>query len=448
MKSANLRLFWGFWIVLALLWLVLNPDIFSASSVFTLRHPMMQLSGVLTIAAMSVAMILSLRPRWLETRVDGLDKMYRLHKWFGIGVLGLAIFHWLWSEAPKWATGLGLLARRVRGLRQEISDPIQHFLHSLRGAAEDLGEWAFYAIAALLLIALIKLIPYQVFRYTHRLVPVLYLILVFHSVILLDYGMWMTPLGAALALLMIAGSYAAIVSLTGRIGAGRRVAGEIVEMRQYPGVRSLETVIRLGDGWRGHQAGQFAFVTSHPIEGAHPYTIASAWVPEDPKVTFVSKELGDHTTGLVDRLKLGQKVTVEGPYGCFTFDDGLPQQIWIGAGIGITPFLARLKEMATAGPDTAGPEIDLFHTTKEVDEAALARIAADARAAGVRLHLLIDARDGLLTGQRIRELVPNWRQASLWFCGPARFGATLRRDFAAKGLPTETRFHQELFEMR
>lgn len=448
MNSANLRLFWGFWAVVGLLWLVLNPDIFSAGSVFALRNPMMQFSGVLAIAAMSVAMILSLRPRWLEARVDGLDKMYRLHKWLGIGVLGLAVFHWLWSEAPKWAAGLGLLSRATRGPRPEITDPVQQFLRSFRGMAEGLGEWAFYGIVILLLIALIKLIPYQVFRYTHRLVPVAYLVLVFHSVILLDYGMWITPIGLALGLLMLGGSYAAIISLVGQIGAGRRVAGEIAEMRHYPGVRSLETIVRLGKGWGGHKAGQFAFVTSNPIEGAHPYTIASAWSPADPKVTFVSKELGDHTTGLVDRLKLGQKVTVEGPYGCFTFDDGLPHQIWVGAGIGITPFLARLKEMATVSPDSTRPEIDLFHTTREVDEAALARIAEDARAARVRLHLLIDARDGQLTGQRIRDEVRNWREASLWFCGPSRFGAALRADFAALGWPTEDRFHQELFELR
>ncbi|MDD8022728.1 MAG: ferric reductase-like transmembrane domain-containing protein [Paracoccaceae bacterium] len=448
MTKINIRLFWGFWVVAAALWLVLNPEIFAATSVFGLRAPMMQFSGVLAIAAMSVAMILSLRPRWLEVRVDGLDKMYRLHKWLGIGALGLAVFHWLWSEVPKWAIGLGLLERPARGARSEITDPIQEFLTGFRGTAEGLGEWAFYGIVILLLIALIKMIPYTYFRYSHRLMPVVYLVLVFHSVILMDYAMWTTPLGVALVLLMLPGSYAALVSIFGRIGAGLRVPGEITEMHNYPGVHSLETVIRLGKGWQGHQAGQFAFVTSSAVEGAHPYTIASAWSPKDPQVTFVSKELGDHTTGLVDRLKLGQKVTVEGPYGRFTFDDGLPCQIWIGAGIGITPFLARLKEMATVSPEGARPEIHLFHTTREVDEAALERIAEDARAAKVRLHLLIDARDGRLTGQRIRDAVGNWREASLWFCGPSKFGAALRTDFAARGFPTDERFHQELFELR
>lgn len=448
MKRTNLRLFWGSWIALGALWLVLNLDIFSSENLFALRKFFMQWTGVLAIAAMSVAMVLSLRPRWPEVRLGGLDKMYRLHKWLGIGALGLSVFHWLWSEAPKWAVGAGLIARPERGPRPEITDPMHAYLGSLRGTAEGLGEWAFYGVVILLAIALVKLIPYRWFRYSHRVVPAAYLLLVFHAVVLFDYDMWFTPLGPVLALLLLAGTYAALVSLFGAIGRTRRVPGTIASLHRYPGVRSLETEIRLGAGWPGHEAGQFAFVTSVRFEGAHPYTIASAWNPKDPKITFVTKELGDHTSKLAEKLKVGQEVTVEGPYGCFTFDDGLPRQIWIGAGIGITPFIARLKEMATAEPGSDRPEIDLFHSTREVDDGALERLAADARAANVRLHVLIDVRDGFLGGERIREAVPDWLDASLWFCGPGGFGKSLRTDFASKGMDADERFHQELFEMR
>lgn len=135
---------------------------------------------------------------------------------------------------------------------------------------------------------------------------------------------------------------------------------------------------------------------------------------------------------------------IEGPYGCFTFDDSQARQIWIGGGIGITPFIARLKQLAMDRQAYSGrphvQTIDLFHTTAE--------LTADAKAAGVRLHLLHDPRDGRLTGERIRETVPDWKQASIWFCGPAGFGAALRKDFANSGLPVARHFHQELFAMR
>ena len=131
MTRTNLRLFWGGWVMACALWLAFNPGIFSAAGVFALREHFVQFSGVLAIAAMSVAMILSLRPRWPEAWLGGLDKMYRLHKWLGIAALGLAVFHWLWAQGPKWAVGAGLLARPERGPRPEITDPVRAFLLSL-----------------------------------------------------------------------------------------------------------------------------------------------------------------------------------------------------------------------------------------------------------------------------------------------------------------------------
>ncbi|MCB1835275.1 MAG: ferric reductase-like transmembrane domain-containing protein [Geminicoccaceae bacterium] len=448
MTRTNVRLFWGFWLALCAIWLALNPGIFTAPGFFAVRGFFIQWTGMLAIAAMSVAMILSIRPRWMEARLGGLDKMYRLHKWLGIGVLGVSVFHWLWSEAPKWAVGAGLLARPERGPMPEIADPVRAFLTSLRGTAEGLGEWAFYGSVILLVIALMAIIPYHLFRLTHRVFPVIYLVLVFHAVVLLDYDMWLTPIGLIVAPLLAGGSYAAVVSLLGAIGSGRRVTGRIAALQNFQGVNSLESEISLDAGWPGHKAGQFAFVKSKRWEGAHPYTIASAWNPDDPKITFVTKGLGDHTSTLAQNLKPGQEVTVEGPYGCFTFDDGLSRQIWIGAGIGITPFIARLKEMAEAGAGSPQPEIDLFHSTRDVDEGALGRLAADAHAANVRLHVLIDERDGFLSAERICETVSQWRDASIWFCGPSGFGKSLRADFANRKMDTDARFHQELFAMR
>jgi predicted ferric reductase len=92
--------------------------------------------------------------------------------------------------------------------------------------------------------------------------------------------------------------------------------------------------------------------------------------------------------------------------------------------------------------------IDLFHTTADWSEEAIGKLTADAEAAGVRLHVLHDARDGLLSGERIRATVPTWEQASIWFCGPPGFGTAIRDDFASHGLPVTERFHQELFAMR
>lgn len=440
--------FWGYLALLTLLWSAASLDAFQADTFIAVRNAFIQYSGVLAFGCMTLAMVLALRSPMVEPWFGGVDKMYRLHKWAGIGALVLSIVHWIWTQLPKWAMGLGLLAQRTRGERPVIDDPVQSFLMSYRGAAEGLGEWAFYLSVLLISIALIEKIPYRWFYQIHRLFPLLYLVLAFHTVVLLDFGRWMTPLGAATALMVVAGSYAAVVSLFRRIGARRRAEGTIASLQHYPGVRSVETTIDMENGWRGHKPGQFAFVVSDVQEGAHPYTIASAWNAADPKVSFVTKELGDHTTGLVQKLKIGQRVRIEGPYGCFTFDDDCPRQIWVGGGIGITPFIARMKFLAQRPQDARPVQIDLFHSTREEDAEALRKLAEDAKASNVRLHILIESRDGWLTGDKIREIVPDWQEASIWFCGPVGFGDALRADFAAKGLNVKRRFHQELFQMR
>jgi predicted ferric reductase len=82
-----------FWVALALiaiLWFAADTAVLRASGFFALRASLIQLTGLLAMTCMSLAMILALRPRWPERRFGGLDKMYRLHKWLSIGGLTLA----------------------------------------------------------------------------------------------------------------------------------------------------------------------------------------------------------------------------------------------------------------------------------------------------------------------------------------------------------------------
>lgn len=445
------RTFLGLLALLSALWLVAEPSVLQAAGFFPLRNAMVQYSGVIAMACMSVAMVLALRPRWPERWFGGLDKMYRLHKWLGIAALVVSVVHWLWSMGPKWAVGLGWIERPVRGERPAVENPIEQAFMSLRTAAEGVGEWAFYAAVLLIALALITAFPYRLFYKTHRLLVVSYVALVFHAVVLTNFSYWTTPHGVAMALLMVAGTYAGVIVLMRRVGAAHQVRGRITSLQHYPGVRALETEIEVPHGWPGHKPGQFAFATSDSTEGAHPYTIASSWNDKERRIVFITKELGDHTNRLRETLKVGQDVTIEGPYGCFDFDDDRPHQIWIGGGIGITPFIAGMKHIASerrAHPDHPAPAIDLFHTTADYDETAITKLKEDAAAANIRLHVLVDARDGRLSGDRVRAAVPEWRDASIWFCGPAAFGEALRKDFAAHALPVDERFHQELFAMR
>ena len=396
---------------------------------------------------MSVAMILATRWGWVDRWLNGLDKSYRLHKWLGISALVTAIAHWVFAKGPKWAVSWGLMEapnrERPAGAAPELG-AVQEFLNSQRGTAEMLGEWAFYAAVALIVVALVKRIPYRFFVSTHTLLAAAYLVLVFHATVLMSFDAWTQPLGLATAILMIGGVVAAVLALTRQIGRRRRVAGRIEVVRNFPSMKVTEAEITLDAAWPGHDAGQFAFVTFNPKEGKHPFTIASAWNPATRSISVISKKLGDYTALLPDKLAVGDDVTVEGPYGRFTFDDTKDRQIWVGAGIGITPFIARLKHLAGA-PD--GKQIDLIHCVTEIAPEAQALLDRDVASANAGLHLMIDDKDGLLTGARLRDMLPDWSSASVWFCGPAAFGEALRKDLVANGLRSSD-FHQELFNMR
>ncbi|KAA6186873.1 ferric reductase [Thiohalocapsa marina] len=433
----------GLIVVLSLLWWLADPLLPNGYEYFALRTVAINYTGILAMGVMSVGMMLALRPVRLEPLLGGLDKFYRLHKWLGITGLLMAVIHWLWAQGTKWAVGWGWLTKPVRGPRPEQTDPILQFFQQQRGLAESVGEWAFYAAVVLIVLALVKRFPYRLFVKTHRLLAVVYLFLVFHSVVLLPFGYWGQGMGLVMAVLMAGGSVAAVVSLLRRVGQRRKVVGEIDELVHFPENKVLKVSIQFKGLWPGHRAGQFAFVTFDPAEGAHPFTISSGW-KDDGRLFFLIKGIGDYTARLPELLHVGDMVTVEGPYGRFAFAGGKRRQIWVAGGIGITPFIARMKLLAVE-PD--GRAVDLFYSTAVLDEAFIRRLQRDAEAAGVSLHVLVSTRDGRLDVPRICAAVPAWSEADVWFCGPAAFGQALREGFVAQGLAPGD-FHQELFDMR
>lgn len=440
------QFFWLFLLGLASLWFLTDTTAWAnLSGVFGWRNVLVQFSGVLGIGIMSVAMLLAVRPVWFETALGGLDKMYRLHKWLGIAGLVLSVLHWLAAKGPKWMVGWGWLERPMRGPRAAIpaDEAIRQFFASQRGLAEGLGEWAFYAAVLLMVLALVKRFPYRHFLKVHHLLAAVYLVLVWHAVVLLKFEAWGSVLGPVMALLLASGSVAAVLVLLGRTARNRTLTGAVVGVRQHSALQVLEVDVALQGAWAGHSAGQFAFVTLDAKEGAHPYTISSAWA-HDGRLTFIIKALGDYTGKLASTVRIGNPVKVEGPYGRFDFKSTQARQIWVAGGIGITPFVARMKALAQTPDDKT---IDLFHTTSVLDPQVLNLMAQDAKAADVQLHVLHSPQDGLLDAAHIAAKVPDWRSSDIWFCGPARFGQTLKESFKAMGLP-EARFHQELFEMR
>jgi len=433
----------AFLISLTALWLIAEPILANDYNFFALRYAVMNYTGIIGIGVMSFAMILAIRPDFVEARLGGLDKSYRLHKWLGITGLVFSITHYLWANVPRWMVDIGLLARPERYTPPEESSAILRFFDQQRGLAEGIGEWAFYGAVILMVLALVKWFPYKYFFKTHRFISIAYLMLVLHSIVLLDFSYWDEFIGPFMGILMMAGIVGALLSLTRRIGFRRRVPAEIYKVEFYKENKVTKITLKLKNHWPGHKSGQFAFLTLDSKEGPHPFTISSSW-KENGQLTFMIKGLGDYTRQLPDKLKVGDRVIVEGPYGRFNFQEKKENQIWVAGGIGITPFISIMDELA----DSAQPNrIDLFYSDDMLGEGFLESVKMAAKLANINLHFITPKTDGHIDVNMITRETPEWKKSDIWFCGPAKFGKSIKNGFRKLGIDTK-RFHQELFEIR
>jgi len=400
------------------------------------RQEALHLSGLLSVAMMSLVMFLATRPVWLESPLGGMDRIYRAHKWAGIGAVGFAAAHWLIDMSDDIVKALAGREGRVG------KEKFTGFLEVLRKLAEDMGEWAIYAVLAMLAITLWKKFPYRAWSILHQAMPVLYLMLAFHAALLAPSDYWFQPVGLVLGTLLAGGVYGAVKSLRQAIGRARQVSGDIISLERLPG-NVCAVRCRLDKNWHGHRAGQFAFVTFEGKEGAHPFTIASA-DRGDRTIDFQIKALGDYTKGLAQRLQVGQSVRVEGPYGRFDLArcNLKVGQIWIAGGIGVTPFLAWLESLQNNPQQPLSADLH-YCTRNQLSDPFATRLQGLCHALpGVRLHIHDASRGQSLTAQALRTN----GKSEIWFCGPTGLANAMRNGLQSMGL--SPRFHQEAFELR
>ncbi|MFZ3482779.1 ferric reductase-like transmembrane domain-containing protein [Sphingomonas sp. 3-13AW] len=428
-------------VLLTLLWAVTIWTHPVEAGFWSVRRIAVYSTGILAIGCLSTGMILAARPTQFEDALGGLDKYYRLHKWLGITGTSLGILHWLIEILPRNFVRWGWLAAPVRHRPPRSSTGFDLF-RDLHGPAVSVAEPALYAMIALVLIALYKRFPYRFFFKTHRLLAIVYLVLVFHAAILMGPTYWLAPVGPVLGLLMAAATVAALTSLFHRIGKSRRATGAIEDVEYHPDSGVAEVTVRLSTAWPGHSPGQFAYVDFGDREAPHPFTISSAW-HQDGRLRFGIKKLGDYTRTLPDRVFPGQAVTIEGPYGRFDLRNG-GRQLWIAGGVGIAPFLAGLESLAE---EHERAQVDLIYSTRLPDAGLISRLVDLTGQTGVTLHVLVTPPDKLLTLKRLEEMVPDWKTADIWFCGPAGFADALRAPMIAQGLPPG-RFHEEFYTTR
>ncbi|XP_012438876.1 respiratory burst oxidase homolog protein A [Gossypium raimondii] len=196
-----------------------------------------------------------------------------------------------------------------------------------------------------------KVTGYNTFWYSHHLFVPVYALLIVHSMFLfltdnlVEKTTWMY---IAIPVLLYAGE-----RITRAIRSGFS-AVEILKVSLYPG-KVLSLKLQKPKGFR-HKSGMYIFIQCPQISPFewHPFSLTCG--PEDDYLSVHIKTLGDWSCQLyslfeeaiLTGLKQYPKIYIDGPYGASSQDHiKYDIVIMVGLGIGITPFVSILKDIAT-----------------------------------------------------------------------------------------------------
>lgn len=394
-------------------------------------------SGLVAFGLMSVAVVLAARPTWLERWFGGLDGMYLAHKWAGIAIFVSIWGHYLLEDRKDGPPNPNRVEHPVF-LADGTVDPSR--------LAAVVGEYAFYTLIGLVALSLLKRIPYRYWRWTHRAMLVLFPAVVLHIFLIKTTFPKVGALNLGLVVLAAGGVAAILYQAILRHVFGRRTVCRVKSVAAFP--RGTELLLEPLQGPLRFVAGQFVFLKLH-VAGmgeAHPFTLSAA--PGEPCLRLSIRALGDYTARLAD-VPEGALATIRGPYGRFDHRIGGPRQVWVAGGIGITPFLSWLGDLAR-GSGAAGPEISLFYCVRYAHEAVYLEEIRARCAMMHRVSFTLIAADveGFLDFDCVLKTT-GWAADSMdvLFCGPTVFGNALLSQARLRGLPRH-RFHRERFEIR
>jgi len=408
-----------------MIWLVFPPENDGRDKF--VRQYAGEIIGSINIVLMACSLVISTRPKWAEPYFGGLDKMYITHRHTSTAALLLIFVHVL--TVPISLSGWKL--------------------------GNYLAVIAFAGIVSIALVSLSPRIPflnritggtYEGWKNLKKYIGIFFILGFIHS---LTIG---NPLHAFIAInwvqiFFIIGAVAYLYTeVFGRFF--KKYVPYKVEAVDRPNNLTTEVVLRATiSPIKKQRAGQFLFVSfpNEPtLNESHPFTISSA--PNEDVLRVTIKASGDFTRALFTDLKVGSDAIVEGAYGMFDYKTGGEKQIWVAGGIGVTPFLAFIRDMGKA----LDRDVDFFYVVRHRDEALFYNeiVAMAQENPRLKLHIRFSATGGSLTVDEIvRDTGGNVDGYHVYICGPLPMVQSFEKKFLALGLPAN-HIHFEEFNFR
>lgn len=379
-----------------------------------------QYLGMLALITMAFAQVIATRWPGIEAVFGPMDQAYRVHKWLGIAGLATILLH-------------DTIDADMQGLGPETA---------LVDIAETMGELSLYGILILVVITIATFIPYHLWKWTHRLIGIFFVLGAFHYVFILKPFSNGDPLGIYMGLVCLIGTLAYLYTSAPR-GLRPAKAYRITGTSREGDALAVEMTPQ-GRACR-HRAGQFAFFafTGAGMNEPHPFTISNA-PRDDGGLRITVAPLGDLTSRVVNALQEGQDVRVQGPFGRFGRTAKGPQ-VWIAAGVGITPFVALAESL----PASAEP-VRLIYAVRLREQAAHLALLEELARQKSNLDLTVweSATSGRLTADKVSEIAgPDLGSSNVLFCGPGAMREALGKSLTRFGI-SQRQYHYEEFEIR
>ena len=383
--------------------------------------------GATAFSLMALNLVLATRLPGLDAVFGGLDQVYFAHKWMGITALLCAALH-----------------QQIK-----INTPGQQVMQSLSALSIQVAQISFYTLLVLVLVSFFKRIPrlnfeipYAFWRLSHRLMGLVFAGLAFHQFFVKAPFDNNALLASHLNIMAALGIVSFVYS---QLAPWLRTRGYTVAKITKHAAATIVDLEPKGRGIRP-RPGSFAFVSfaAKGLRETHPFTVSQ--INPDGGIQFSIRGLGDFTRHLRDGLTVGTSARVSGGYGRFDFARGGATQVWVAAGIGITPFLAWADSLTADNKDQI---LLIYCVRNDADVVGLDRLTAAAgRMAGFSFKLHKSETDGRFDAEKLIVSVPfELVKASLWFCGPPPLRAALQKGLKAAGKSPRS-VHFERFEFR
>lgn len=380
-----------------------------------------RLTGILGLSMLLVAAALCCRVPGFDRPFGGLTKLWRLHHQLGAAAFMLLLAHPVLLSLAAADVSLGA---SVATLFSNTPGLWLGWLALLSMMVFLAPGFAFFGLPA-----------YQRWKWLHRLSGPAIVLALIHTLLLARTlpGLWHWILWAVfLAIALGALGYRWWFSrVWGRhrylIDTVHAQANNVVELTLKPLGERLDYV-----------AGQFVYLTPYDnnLEAGyreeHPFTLSSA--PGESGLRIAIKDLGDASRAL-QSVTPGTEVNIEGPYGDFfpRTEEALPE-LWIAGGIGITPFLGRLRHLAR---EELPANIHLVFCVQDESRALFLAELENlvGRIEGVHLSLHLFYREGPLTADFLHRHCPDLTLRKTYICGPLPLLHLARKELLHAGVP-------------